>query len=112
MGVQGESLSERHPARRSEAVLNGCAPQYQDVHAGVRRAIVAKWTTDSRGGVLSAPLIHPVADALFERGDDLRGVAGVNDLPLIVLHCLFLSGLASSPEASIEISRLVKFIGT
>jgi hypothetical protein len=45
---------------------------------------------DPAGRVVRVPRPDPRADALLKRCDDFPGDAGVNILPFVILHCLFL----------------------
>ena len=70
MGIEFQSLLERHPVGRDVPFLHGLGPQHQDVNALIGNAVGAQEPRDAPGCVLHAPRLQPRADPFLEVGND------------------------------------------
>ena len=63
-----------------EASGDGCAPEHQDINAGIGRAVVTQRTGDFFRRVFGAPRLRPGPHASFKIGRDPVGDASINIL--------------------------------
>jgi hypothetical protein len=66
MGIELESLFERHPKWRAVTGLDRGALEHEYIDAGVRRAVVTERQGDPAGGVADSPGLMPRTNSLLE----------------------------------------------